>query len=71
MAATRRATCLGGGGARKDCILLDHEKTTLPIQDIFGDNLYIWGHSFNLGHFFVGKIFNFISGSNFLGQIFV
>ena len=30
------------------CIILNHEKTTLPIQDIFRENFYFWGHSFSL-----------------------
>ena len=41
------------------CIILHHEKTTLPIQDILGVNFYIWGHSFfSLGQVCVGKILN-------------
>ena len=61
-----------------------HEKTTLPIQDIFVEHFYIWGHSFSLGQILCGinlKLYfrgNFICGetffsgnlkSLFLGQI--
>ena len=55
------------------CIILNHEKTTLPIQDILRVNFYILGHSFqfdaslcgkNLKSVFQGQILFF--GGNFL-----
>ena len=55
------------------CIILHHEKTTLPIQDILGVNFYIWGHSFfSLGQVCVGKILNlyFRGKFDFLGGNF-
>ena len=47
------------------CIILNHEKPTLPIQDILRVNFYSWGILFSLGHICVGKILNFI----FQGQL--
>ena len=51
--------CLGGRG-RKMCIILNHEKNTLPIQDILRVNFYIWGHSFQFGASLCGKNLKFI-----------
>ena len=48
-------------GARKMCIILNHEKTILPIQVFFGVNFYI----FSLGQVFVEKNLKFL----FQGQI--
>ena len=43
----------------------------LPIQDIFGESFYIWGHLFSLGQICVGTILNSFSGANFFwGAIF-
>ena len=49
------------------CIILNHEKTTLPIQDILRVNFYIWGDSFSLGQVCVGKILNL----HFRGKFYV
>ena len=38
------------------CIILNHEKTTLPMQDIFVENFLIWRHSFSLGQICVGSL---------------
>ena len=54
-----------------------HEKTTLPIQDIFVEHFYIWGHSFSLGQILCGinlKLYfrgNFFCGETFFSQVFV
>ena len=45
-------------GARKMFIILNHEKTTLPIQDIFGVNFFWGAILFSLGQVSVGKILN-------------
>jgi len=69
----RRATRhLGRGGGKvqvqappptflgpEKCIILNHGKTTLPIQNIFVANIYITGGIlFSLRQICVGKIFN-------------
>ena len=41
-------------------IKVNHEKTTLPIQDILGTSLYIWGHSFPFGANLCEKNLKFI-----------
>ena len=54
------------------CIILNHEKTTFPIQDIFGDHFYIQGHLFNLGQIYVEKILTIFQGQIFVwGAIFL
>ena len=59
-------------GAKENCFILNHEKTTLPIQDIFWGNFYIWGHSFSIGQISVRKIligqFLFLGGFFQLGE---
>ena len=37
------------------CIILNHGKTNLQIQNIFGAHFYIWGHSFQFGANLCGK----------------
>ena len=54
------------------CIILNHEKSSLPIQDILMVNFYIWEHSFQFGGSFCGKNLKFkLQGQiQFQGTIF-